>query len=108
MRNFILIFVFLFALTGSYANNFSTDEFFNSSVEFVSSFDDIYDFDGFEIKSISVESIEGQCTVTIKADFHLEAISDPINLTISTTDCEDAIDEAIAGIESAYNKLKDL
>jgi len=121
MRN--LIFVFLFTLTGSYANNFSNDELKSSSVEPVPSFEKstngIYDFDGFDLGSLSkdliinsismkIEQGENSCTVSISATINLAGNGVEIKVSATASSCEEAVAEAISGAKATIKAVKQL
>jgi hypothetical protein len=100
MKKVVLIFVFLFALTSSYANNFSSVELKSSTIKNVSienSIDNIA-FNDFDFKSLSIEIKAGSCTISASGSIAGFSIS----ISVTASSCK----EALAELRSTIKEVK--
>ena len=107
MRNFILIFVFLFAMTGSYASNFNYQfdktELNKTDVLIRLSPEEVINMSVDELENLIIKTTSfygNDCTVTVTVTGTITVAGQSLEVSVSVTDsCENAKKVANAVLE---------
>tara|TARA_B110001450_G_C17662318_1_gene497821 strand:- start:3746 stop:4069 length:324 start_codon:yes stop_codon:yes gene_type:complete len=105
MKKLFLMFVFLFALTGSYANSFSNDELSKSnlSIEYFS--DQINDLENLVVE---VTMNLDECTVSVSGTIGIGGSNVTVAISSTKTTCGEARAEVLGELKQTIKDVKEM